>query len=250
MSEVKVAVDMTVDAFFQNIEACQWERIGDDAKNWCMENPDVCMIGAGMEDRFFDNMFEIFGKLFDLYKLSGINDSCYSDMEKMGEIYRFAVDMGELSASLSGFDYKWDPSVERTHIKHKQFHTWVKDTIVEYKDKDLLELIAPDLKDLIDWILSMVEDFEKSVDATVNALFAPPKHHKGHHAPKPSMNPIDALFAPAAPKKHHHHADPFAGLFSGFDAPVRQFQNQMDAWAKPFQPMQFGQFDISQFKLF
>jgi len=229
LAEVKEAVDMSVDALFQNMEACQWERIGDDAKNWCMENPEVCMIGAGMEDRFFDNMFDIFGKLFDLYKMASVNDSCYSDMEKMGEIYRFAVDMGELSASLSGFDYKWDPSVERTHIKRKQFHTWVKDTIVELKDQDILEMIAPDLKDLIDWILSMVDDFEKSVEGTMNALFAPVKHHKGHHNGEHkkhhSMNPLDALFAPAAPQPHHHQADPFAGFFQGLDAPFKQLNS-------------------------
>jgi len=119
---LKDAGSQTVDAIYKTVQDCEFERVGDDAKNWCLENPGQCVYLEGLEERLFDNLFEIGGEVFDIIKLSMVDDLCYSDMEQMGEIYRFSADIGELTASISGFDYKWDKSVERKHIKRSSFH--------------------------------------------------------------------------------------------------------------------------------
>lgn len=77
-------------------------------------------------------MFEIMGKFFDLFKLARTDDTCYSDLEQMAELNRFANDVGELVASFSGFDYKWDQSIERKHIKKRAFHSQIKELYQNY----------------------------------------------------------------------------------------------------------------------
>jgi hypothetical protein len=122
LQEVKSVGSDVIDAFYKNNELCEFERMGDDAKHWCLENTGQCIYLEGFEDRMFDNMFELAGEIFDVNKLMSKDDTCYSDMEKMGEIYRFSADMGEILASMTGFDYKWDQSIERKHIKKAAFH--------------------------------------------------------------------------------------------------------------------------------
>jgi hypothetical protein len=122
IDDVKNAGSDLVNALYKTAEVCDFERVGDDAKNRCLENPGQCFYLEGLEERLFDNLFEIGGEVFDIIKLSMVDDLCYSDMEQMGEIYRFSADIGELTASGSGFDYKWDKSIERKHIKRSSFH--------------------------------------------------------------------------------------------------------------------------------
>lgn len=107
-------------------------------KGWCLENPGQCIFMEGLEDRLFDNLFELIGEFMDLNKLFNKDDSCYSDMEVMGELYRFADDLGQITASLSGYDYKWDKTIERKHITKKAFHTQIKEALKEFKGKDPL----------------------------------------------------------------------------------------------------------------
>jgi len=122
IDEVKDAGNLVIDTFYKNLEVCHFQRVQDDFKGWCLENPGECIFQENMEERIFDNIFDILGEAFDLYKLSNVDDTCYSDLEQMAELNRWANDMGELTSSISGFDYKWDQSVERKHIKKRAFH--------------------------------------------------------------------------------------------------------------------------------
>jgi hypothetical protein len=132
VDEVKDVGSDLIDVFYKTTEVCHFERIGDDAKAWCIENPGECIFKENMEGRLFDNMFDILGKVFDLYKLSNTKDDCYSDLEQMAELNRFSNDIGEMSASIYGFDYKWDQSVERKHIKKHAFYTQIKEAYQNY----------------------------------------------------------------------------------------------------------------------
>lgn len=89
----------------------------------------------------------------------------------MAEIYRFNADIGELAAVTYGFDYKWDQSVERKHIKketfNKQIRLALKELREQYKNIDPLELMFPDLATLG----KMVDDFLKDMAKTLQ----PPK---------------------------------------------------------------------------
>merc|ERR1712086_1042588 len=130
INDVKDVGSELIDVFYKNTEVCHFERVQDDAKTWCIENPGQCIFMENMEERIFDNMFEIMGKMWDISKLMNTDDTCYTDIEQMAELYRFANDMGEIVASLSGFDYKWDQSVERKHIKKRAFHSQIKDLYI------------------------------------------------------------------------------------------------------------------------
>ena len=168
IDEVKDAGNQLVDLVYKNNEVCHFERIQDDFKHWCLEHPGQCLFLENLEERLFDNMFDIMGSFFDMFKMSRVDDSCFSDLEKMSEFNRVANDIGEILSSMSGFDYKWDQSIERTHIKKKAWHTEVKDAIknYQYKDVDPLELVFPDLAEFIHSIEQAFRDFVHNVIET------------------------------------------------------------------------------------
>lgn len=148
LNQVKGAVDGVIDTVFKNAEECEFERIGDDMKHWCLENPKQCMFKAGEEYRIYDNAVELFSSFFDLFKLFFVvDDKCYTDMEQMAEIHRLLVDIGQISANVYGFDYKWDKSITRTHIKKRTFYHEMRDLYksIPHTKMDKLEMRWPDL---------------------------------------------------------------------------------------------------------
>jgi len=158
-------------------------------------------------------MFEIMGEVFDIIKLSMVDDLCYSDMEQMGEIYRFTTDIGELAASISGFDYKWDKSVERKHIKRSAFHKQIKDAMKEFKGMDPIELAFPSLVEVLKVIEDMIKEQIHMFHETIKMMFPKPHHKKGH---KGGMwNPFDML----QPNQDMFHFDPIGDVMKGFNQP-------------------------------
>jgi len=131
LTEAKTVVDTFVTMFYKNAEVCQFERLTDDLKNWCLENPEECIFKADLEEHFWSNIVQIGGKTFDLYKLMVRDDSCYTDREQINEIAALVADMTELLSYLSGFDYKWDQSVERKHIRRKDFKKQIHEEIAK-----------------------------------------------------------------------------------------------------------------------
>lgn len=124
-------------------------------KGWCLENPGQCIFWEGLEDRLFDNMLEILGEGMRLFKLFIKDDTCYTDMERMGEVYSFSTLFGEFVASLSGFDYKWDQTIERKHIKKSEFIKDIRLAMKDYKDKCPFELMFPDFAEVIKGIAEL-----------------------------------------------------------------------------------------------
>lgn len=206
IDEVKDAGSELIDVFYQNAEVCHFKRVQDDLKGWCIENPGECIFQENLEARVFDNMFDIMGKLFDIYKLSNTDDTCYSDLEYMAELHRFSNDLGELAASLSGFDYKWDQSIERKHIKKRAFHSQIKDLYqnYQYKNVDPLELMFPDVyeffKGLEHQMVEFLKEMEESQKQFAKALTPAPVtfHTNGHDFIQPHH-------ANKHHQRHHHH---------------------------------------------
>ncbi len=118
---------------YKNSEICQFENVSDDVKGWCLENPEDCVLGFDLEGKIYDNMMLLTSKAFDLYKLFNVDDSCFSDAEQVAEIYKFSSDIGEISAILFGFDLKWDKSIERKHIRRKDFIKELNEELKEIK---------------------------------------------------------------------------------------------------------------------
>jgi len=100
VNEVKDAANSMIDLYYKNTEVCHFKRVQDDFKTWCVENPGQCIFQENMEERIFDNLFDILGEMFDLYKISTMDDTCYSDLEIMAQIRRIFNDMGEMMASM------------------------------------------------------------------------------------------------------------------------------------------------------
>lgn len=166
IDEVKDTANSLIDVFYKNAEACHFQRVQDDAKGWCIENPGQCVFMEDVEGRIFDNIFDILGELFDLYKVSTMNDDCYSDLEIMAQLNRIFNDIGELAASINGFDYKWDQSIERKHFKKKAFHAQMRELInnYQYKNIDPLELMFPDVAMLLKSIDQSINEFIREME--------------------------------------------------------------------------------------
>lgn len=94
IDEVKDATYSIIDLYYKNAEVCHFKRVQDDFKGWCLENPGQCIFFENMEERIFDNMFDLLGEMFDLYKISTMDDTCYTDLEIMAQIRRIFDDMG------------------------------------------------------------------------------------------------------------------------------------------------------------
>ena len=164
-------------------------------------------------------MFELMGVAFDFYKLFMKDDSCYTDKEIMGEVYRASADYGETVAYLWGVDFKWDQSVEKKHIKrsvfHKQFHKELKEDFGKRTHMEKLALMFPDFADLFKGI----EEFFKEIEKTTTAMFHPSHHHH--------QNPA-AIEGKVEPKQHH---DMFSSMFGH----QQQHQN-FDLFGSLFHP--------------
>jgi hypothetical protein len=177
LKTAKGAVDGVVDAVFKNAELCEFERVGDDAKHWCLENPEKCMFKSGLEYRMYDNAVELFASFFDLFKLMIVDDSCYTDMEAMAEIRRIMVDIGDISAQVYGFDYKWDKSITRTHIKKTTFFHEMKDLYksIPHSHMDKLKMRWPDLVEPITEFHKEMHAFVQETKHEIAESFKP--HH-------------------------------------------------------------------------
>lgn len=193
IDQVKDLGNDVVDLIWKNQEECEFMRVGDDMKNWCLENPGVCGFKEGLEDRLFDNMFDIMGEGIEVFKVLMKKDTCYSNEEKMDEVYALSDTFGQFLNSIYGFDYKWDQSSERTHIKRSEFHTEFHKALKEYGHMnwmEKLELEFPDLADLLKEIRKMFT----------------------FHLPAHKAVPAQA--------QTHKKFDPFAGLFGHQQQPV------------------------------
>jgi hypothetical protein len=201
--------------FYKNAEVCQFERLADDLKNWCLENPEECIFKADLEEHFWSNIVQIGGKTFDLYKLMVRDDSCYTDREQINEIAALVADMSEIFAYLSGFDYKWDQSVERKHIRRKDFKKQIHEEIAKIPNglDDIIYGAMPNTYEFVQSIIQMIMQFFEqldqqmseavnSVDQTVTQLFTPstyiPEGFYGYPMPEASEDlsaqPQDIVF--------------------------------------------------------
>jgi hypothetical protein len=232
MSEVIDVSNKLITDVYKLNDVCKFEKVGDDMKNFCLENPGQCRFLEGLEDRIFDSMFELMGVGFDFFRLFMKDDSCYSDQELMNEVYRASVDFGEISAYMYGVDVKWDQSIETKHIKRSVFKKKFHDEIKEYGHMtklDKLGLMFPDFVDLFKGI----EDFFKEIEKSTKALFKP--HHKHHKS-------ITHFDTPTAHTQTHHKSfDPLGSLFGSMFAPphhqAHQEQTQQMPHHKAFNPL-------------
>ena len=123
--------------------------------------------------------------------------------------------MAEMISYLRGFDYKWDQSVERKHIRRKDFKKQIHEEIAKIPNglDDILYGAMPNTYEFIQSIIQMISQFFEqldqqmseavnSVDQTVTQLFTPstyiPEGFYGYPMPEASEDlstqPQDIVF--------------------------------------------------------
>lgn len=121
LGDAKLVADTLINAHYKNFDACEFERIGDDRKHWCLDNADKCKGFSTIIDNLWENGPALFSKAADLYDLMNTNDVCYSDSEVITEVERATEDVVSMISTIFGFDLKWDQTRQVTHIKRKDF---------------------------------------------------------------------------------------------------------------------------------
>jgi len=111
---------------YQNMAACDFKRIEDDKKTWCLDNAEMCVGLSGMLGNLYDNAPALFSKATDLYDLISTDDICYSDSELISEVERATEDITSMISTAWGFDLKWDKSRQVKHIKRRDFNKEIK----------------------------------------------------------------------------------------------------------------------------
>lgn len=222
LATAEQAVTGVVDLIYKNREFCEIERVGDDVKGWCLENPDECVLHFDIEDKLIDNALPLAAKVLDMIKLAMQDDSCFSDAEQIGELYQLTEDFGEIAAYLSGFDYKWDKSIERTHIRRAMFKKEIKAAVAAIPRTNAFEEQWPELSKLVG---DLVHDFLESMKPTKAQLAHMEAWKKPVHMPHfelPQLPDFKSLFHLPSFTKHHenqeHHVPahkPFE-MFNGF----------------------------------
>jgi len=144
MSDATDVANIFINGHYKNFEACQFERIQDDKKNWCLNNADKCVGLSGIFDNLYDNGPALFSRILDIYDLLTIDDICYSDSELISEVERGTEDVISIISSVWGFDLKWDPSRQVTHIKRKDFREQIYAKNIGWGD----DLSLPDWDDI------------------------------------------------------------------------------------------------------
>lgn len=96
-----------------------------------------------------------------MYKTLVRDDSCYSDVEQINEMGVLAADIAEILAYLRGFDYKWDSSVERKHIRRKDFRKQIHEEIkkIPHTFDDILYAAMPNTYEFVESIIEIINQF-------------------------------------------------------------------------------------------
>ena len=132
VTEAKDIAHLWIDAHWKDREVCQYEKVGDDLKHWCLDDMDRCFGQDGkMMERAQEKGLEIIQALYDLVMLVVKHDRCATDEERVEEAKKVSEDVARIIAYLVGFEETWDPA-EKEHITKREF--WL--DLAEYA-KDL-----------------------------------------------------------------------------------------------------------------
>lgn len=144
------------------MDYCKYEKIGDDIKNWVVDNGDVAIGMSGWPTRLIENAPFIAEKMWDLHKIWKTDDFCFSDAELIEEVSHVVEDIVAIKAHVHGFDLKWNPDKMEKHIPKKEFKKDVKeitDNVTEnrtvcpfikaWKDFKISEISTDSVKEML-----------------------------------------------------------------------------------------------------
>jgi hypothetical protein len=144
LTDAQFASDTIVNAWYKNMDICEFERIEDDKKNWCVAHAETCKGFGGLIDNIWESSPALFSRAADLYDLMNTDDVCYSDSEIISEVERATEDVCSIVSTVFGWDLKWDQTRQVTHIKRKDFHKKMAATGIAWGE----DFALPDLSDI------------------------------------------------------------------------------------------------------
>lgn len=164
VTEAKDIAHLWIDAHWKDREVCQYEKVGDDLKHWCLDDMDRCFGQDGkMMERAQEKGLEIIQAVYDLVMLVVKHDRCATDEERVEEAKKVSEDVARIMAYLVGFEETWDPT-EKEHITKREF------------GHDLAEYAKDFSKKMIESALEMEEKMEE--------MRPKQKHRFGFEAPE------------------------------------------------------------------
>lgn len=111
----------TVDIFFKNRDTCQFSKVYDDYKTWCVNNLDEC-VGSdeGFLERIYNHGPDLFAAFYDLAGVMffSFND-CNTDAEYIQNHSKIVSDVASIGSAIIGF--KADYNVKNAHISEESF---------------------------------------------------------------------------------------------------------------------------------
>jgi hypothetical protein len=117
----------TVDLYFKNRDTCQFTKVYDDYKNWCLNNLDTC-VGAdeGFLKRVYDHGYDLFGAFYDLVGILAFEQTpCETDTEFISQYNRLIADTSSILSVVVGFEA--DYNVTSNHVTIKSFNQQIND---------------------------------------------------------------------------------------------------------------------------
>lgn len=108
--EWETAGKAMLDIHFKNMEVCQWNKIGDDIKHWCLGNEGTCFRLEGVFERLYDNMFPLMYNAYETWGLIKTNDICYTDDQLIEEHAQLWGNLSAMTVVVHGMDVTWDPT--------------------------------------------------------------------------------------------------------------------------------------------
>lgn len=111
-----------IDIHYKQQQECKFIEIGDEWKNWCLENLDVCVgYDEGFGQRIYDNAVEMFASFYDLVGLFMLDSNCLTDQETIDFIGKLVEDWSSIMSFIIGFDVTYDAENRARHIPRREF---------------------------------------------------------------------------------------------------------------------------------
>jgi hypothetical protein len=114
-----------IDIAFKNRDSCQFTKVYDDYKNWCINNMDMC-IGADdlYLERIYDQGYELFAAFYDLVGIYMFQAApCVTDAEFLIINNKVVEDVTSITSVIIGFEA--DYTVTAPHISNKSYQEQV-----------------------------------------------------------------------------------------------------------------------------
>jgi len=107
---------------WKNGDACQFMKIGDDIKHWCLSDEATCFKLHGWFERITENIFPMIENYINMFHLAKANDICSSDEELISEYAELYGSFCKNVVIVHGMQpLAWNNGFQQSHVNQKEF---------------------------------------------------------------------------------------------------------------------------------